>query len=243
MTLAPTTERVVAVVAHPDDAELMCYGTLRRYQQLGAVATVVTVTRGASGISLADTARGRRLDAGARWQETRQAWQDTGVEVTCLGLPDGALCADRALISRVEAELVRLGCTTLITHSPSGANDHQDHRALGQAASNAATRVPSCHTVLYGQPHAPRNGFDPTVLVDIGPFLDAKVQALSRHATQGGRWYLSEDYTRHRAADAAWRLRPALAAQARACEAFETPLISLLHQHAHPGEQGKRSST
>ena len=51
MTLAPAAERVVAVVAHPDDAELMCYGTLRRYRQLGAAATVVTVSRGAGGIS------------------------------------------------------------------------------------------------------------------------------------------------------------------------------------------------
>ncbi|MFF2128698.1 PIG-L deacetylase family protein [Streptomyces olivochromogenes] len=236
MPLTFDAERVAAVVAHPDDAELMAYGTLRRYLQLGAAVTVVMASSGTNGVSIADTARGLRLAAQARWHEVRQAWDGTGAEVTCLGLTDGALRADHDLISRVEGELVRLGCTTLITHSPAVANDHQDHLALGKAAANAATRVASCHTVLYGQPHAPRSGFNPTVLVDIKPFLDEKVLALSRHATQGGRWYLSDDYTRHRAADAGWRLRPAAAALGHPFEAFETPLLTLLHPLSGPAE-------
>ncbi|MEU0030782.1 PIG-L family deacetylase [Streptomyces sp. NPDC006335] len=229
MPPTPEAERVVAVVAHPDDAELMAYGTLRRYRQLGATVTVVMASHGVNGVSIADAARGLRLASHARWEEVRQAWDGTGAEVASLDLMDGALRADRDLISRVEGELVRLGCTTLITHSPTVANDHQDHLALGKAASNAATRVASCHTVLYGQPHAPRSGFQPTVLVDIKLFLDAKIRALSQHATQGGRWYLSEDYTRHRAAEVGWRLRPAAAALGHAFEAFETPLLTLLH--------------
>ncbi|RRR85987.1 PIG-L family deacetylase [Streptomyces sp. RP5T] len=215
----------------------MAYGTLRRYLQLGAAVTVVMASRGASGVSLADAARGFSLAPQVRWHEVRQAWHGTGAEVTCLEVTDGALRADRDLISRVEGELVRLGCTTLITHSPTAANDHQDHLALGKAASNAATRVASCHTVLYGQPHAPRSGFRPTVLVDIRPFLDEKVLALSRHQSQGGRWYLSEDYTRHRAADAGWRLRPAAAVLGRPFEAFETPLLTLLHPPSDSAEE------
>lgn len=49
--------------------------------------------------------------------------------------------------------------------------------------------------------------------------------------SQHGRWYLREDYTRHRAADAAWRLHPTCSEQAAAFEAFETPLLAL---HAAP---------
>ncbi|MFD7505404.1 PIG-L deacetylase family protein [Streptomyces sp. NPDC059850] len=216
-------------MAHPDDAELLAYGTLRRYRQLGADVTVLMATHGANGVSLTDAARGVRLSEEERVHEVRLAWDDTGVEVVCLGLADGALHPDRRLISAVEDELARRGCTTVITHSPRADNDHQDHLALGAATANAATRVPSCHTVLYGEPHAPRSGFTPTILVDITDFLDDKVKALARHETQGGRWYLGEPYTRQRAAAAGWRLRPADAAAGRSFEAFEAPLLTLLH--------------
>ncbi|WP_413100888.1 PIG-L deacetylase family protein [Streptomyces sp. Inha503] len=223
-------EHVITVVAHPDDAELLAYGTLRRYRQLGASVTVLMATHGANGVSLADAARGVRLSKEQRVREVRLAWDGTGVEVACLGLTDGALHSDQRLISALEGELARRSCTTVITHSPHADNDHQDHLALGAATANAATRVPSCHTVLYGEPHAPRSGFAPTVLVDITDFLDDKVKALARHETQEGRWYLGEPYTRQRAAAAGWRLRPTDAASGRGYEAFETPLLTLLHR-------------
>ncbi|MYZ37958.1 PIG-L family deacetylase [Streptomyces sp. SID4917] len=220
---------MAAVVAHPDDAELLAYGTLRRYRQLGADITVLMATHGAHGVSLADMARGVRLAADERVREVEAAWDGTGIKVTGLGLADGALHPDRNLISAIEGELVRLRCTTLITHSPHADNDHQDHRALAAATTNAATRVPSCHTLLYGEPHAPRSAFAPTVLVDITAFLDDKVKALARHESQRGRWYLGETYTRQRAAAAGWRLHPSAAAAGRAFEAFETSLLTLLH--------------
>ncbi|MFD5592287.1 PIG-L deacetylase family protein [Streptomyces griseorubiginosus] len=220
-------ERVVAVVAHPDDAELLAYGTLRRYRKVGATVTVLCLTHGVNGVSLVDAARGTRLTERERINEAQAAWDGTGVEVTCLGLPDGALHPDRELISLVESDLIARECTTLITHSPNATNDHQDHLALGAAATNAAARVATCHTVLYGEPHAPYSGFAPTILVDITDFLDDKIEALARHTSQRGRWYLRGDYIRHRAADAAWRLHPSFAAQGAAFEAFETPLLTL----------------
>ncbi|MFE7133539.1 PIG-L deacetylase family protein [Streptomyces sp. NPDC057638] len=225
-------ERVVAVVAHPDDAELLAYGTLRRYRQSGAEVTVVTATHGGAGVSLTDAADGARIGHGQRMVETAAAWAGTGVDVTGLGLADGALRADRDLITLIEQELAHRSCTTLITHSPRARNDHQDHLAIGTAAHNAATRLPQVRTVLFGQPHAPGARFTPTVAVDITPFLNDKITALARHRTQGGRWYLDAPYTRHRAADTAWRLRPHAAAEGHGFEGFETPLLTLLHHDA-----------
>ncbi|WP_239515969.1 MULTISPECIES: PIG-L deacetylase family protein [unclassified Streptomyces] len=222
-------EHVVAVVAHPDDAELLCGGTLLRLRQAGARVSILTATHGANGVSVADSEAGRRLRPEDRAVESAAAWAGTGIELSGLGLEDGALTADRHMISLLEGELVRSGCTTLITHSPRVANDHQDHLAVAVAASNAATRVSTCRTVLYGEPHAPRSQFAPTVLVDITDVLDDKIKALQAHQSQAGRWYLGEEYTRHRAADAGWRLRPAAAAAGRSFEAFETPLLTLSH--------------
>ncbi|MEW2582923.1 PIG-L deacetylase family protein [Streptomyces virginiae] len=220
-------EHLVAVVAHPDDAELLCYGTLRLARQAGAAVTVVTVTHGANGVSIADADAGQRLGEDERAGEAREAWAGTGVGTVFLSMADGTLVADHSLISAVERELSRLECTVLITHSTEADNDHQDHTAVGRAAANAATRVPTCHTVLHGEPHAPRSVFSPTVLVDITDLLDDKVLALKVHESQSGRWYLGEDYTRHRAAQAGWRLRPTAAADGRAYEAFATSLLTL----------------
>ncbi|MGW3049746.1 MULTISPECIES: PIG-L deacetylase family protein [Kitasatospora] len=214
-------------MAHPDDAELMCYGTLCRFRRLGVAVTVVIATNGVNGVSLTDRDR-VRLGEQERLAESAVSFADTGIEVVCLGLSDGALRADRELISRIESELVRLGCTMLLTHSQHSGNDHQDHLAVAKAASNAATRVPSCTAILHGEPHAPRNTFRPNVLVDVTDVLADKVKALQAHQTQGGRWYLSEEYTRHRAAEAGWSLTPARAAHGRYFEAFEASLITLL---------------
>ncbi len=224
---AGPVKRVVAVVAHPDDAELLCYGTLRKAREAGAMVSVVVVTHGANGVSIADAGAGRQLTEDEREKEVAAAWHDTGIDMVFLHLTDGALVADLNLISLVESELKRLGCTLLITHSPRAANDHQDHLAVAAAAANAATRVPTCHTVLHGEPHAPRSGFHPTVLVDVTDVVDDKVRALDSHHSQGGRWYLSERYTRHRAAQAGWSLRPEAAAAGRAFEAFEATLLTL----------------
>ncbi|MFC9683283.1 PIG-L deacetylase family protein [Streptomyces sp. NPDC056948] len=221
-------DHVVAVVAHPDDAEMMAYGTLRRYRERGAAVTVVVATTGVNGVSLTDRDQGVRLGREERVAESAASYTGTGIDLVCLQLTDGALVANQELISRVEAELVRLGCTVLLTHSRHAGNDHQDHLAVAQAAANAATRVATCTTILHGEPHAPRSGFRPTVLVDITDWIDAKVKALEAHQTQTGRWYLSEEYTHHRARDAGWRLAPARAARGRCFEVFEASLITLI---------------
>ncbi len=229
--------QVVAVVAHPDDAEIMFYGSLRRWRDAGATVTVVAATNGTNGVARRDSTAGRRLAAGRRPAESTRAFQDTGITVECLGLVDGALAPDIELISAIEDTLTRHGCTVLLTHTVHSGNDHQDHHAIARAALNAATRVPCCTTILHGQPHAPHNSAAPTVLIDITDYLDAKVNALAAHRSQTGRYYLSEPYTRWRAAGEGWATLPGQAAAGRSFEAF-TPSLVLLQSstdvHQHP---------
>jgi LmbE family N-acetylglucosaminyl deacetylase len=220
-------ESVVAVVAHPDDAELLCFGTLLRYAKAGAAVSVLAVSNGIAGVSLTDEEAGRVLTDGERWSEMEEAFEGTGIQASCLGLPDGELRCDRSLISRIERVLLDRSCTVLITHCTGSASDHQDHRAVGEAAVNAATRVASCRCVLHGEPHAPFSGFAPSVFVDITDQVAAKVRALKAHRSQAGRWYLSEEFIRQRAATAAWRSRPQAAASGRLYEAFECSMMVL----------------
>lgn len=237
--LAPVGDQhVVAVMAHPDDAELMCYGTLRRWRQWGATTTVIVVTQGVNGVSVEDDAQGMRLGPQDRIVETLDSFVGTGIEIECLGFIDGDLSLDRALISAIEVAMRSRECTTLLTHKPAPGNDHQDHHTVAAAAVNAAARVPTCTAILHGEPHTPGSGFTPSVVVDITEFIDDKVAALKRHQTQAGRWYLSEEYTRHRAANAGWRLTPAIAARGGYYEAFECSLLLLSDKAGLPGGRG-----
>ncbi|MBX7551543.1 PIG-L family deacetylase [Streptomyces sp. tea 10] len=220
-------DRVVAVVAHPDDAEILFFGTLRCWVDSGAEVTVVVVTHGVNGISLADRSAGMRLDAAERPAESAASYEGTGIRLECLGLEDGALRPDRHLVSAVETVLARLGCTVLLTHAVHDGNDHQDHHAVARAALNAASRVPTCTTILHGQPIAPHQSITPTVLVDITRYLDAKIKALTAHQTQSGRYYLDEPFTRHRAAAAGWGWLPRQTADDRAFEALVPSLLLL----------------
>ncbi|MGY1897947.1 PIG-L deacetylase family protein [Nocardia gipuzkoensis] len=216
---------IVCVVAHPDDAELLCYGTLRRAARSGTKVTVIIVSTGVNGVSLADTAAGTKIQGLTRVAESNDAYAGTGIDVVCLGFQDGALKADRALISAIEQALVERECHALLTHSPSARNDHQDHLAVAAAALNAVVRIPTCRIILHGEPHSPRSEFKPNYLVDITDYIDDKIVALGKHSTQAGRWYLSEQFTRDRAAAAGWRLAPHLAAEQRYFEAFECSLM------------------
>ncbi|MGW7543137.1 PIG-L deacetylase family protein [Streptomyces sp. NPDC054770] len=221
------SDRVVAVVAHPDDAEILFFGTLRRWCEAGADVTVVIVTNGANGVSLADRASGAWLDAWTRPAESAASYEGTGIDLECLDLPDGSLQPDRHLISQIEAALVRLECTVLLTHPVHDGRDHQDHHAVSRAALNAAARAPLCTTILHGQPFGPHQSVTPTVLVDITDHLEAKVKALQAHGTQSGRYYLGEPFTRHRAAAAGWDRLPHQAAEGRSFEALVPSLVLL----------------
>jgi LmbE family N-acetylglucosaminyl deacetylase len=226
LLLSPA-ERVVALVAHPDDAEILFFGTLRRWHEVGAEATVVVVTRGVHGISVADQATGVHLDTSDRLAESAASFEGTGIDLECLGWEDGALRPDRHLVSAIETTLTRLECTVLLTHAVHDGNDHQDHHAVARAALNAATRVPSCATILHGQPIAPHHSIAGTVLVDITNHIEAKLKALQAHQSQSGRYYLDEPFTRHRAAGAGWAKHPHHAAAGRFFEALAPSLLLL----------------
>lgn len=219
--------RVVAVVAHPDDAELMFYGSLRCWRDAGATVTVVVATHGTNGVSRRDTIAGKRLAPEERPAENARSFHGTGITVECLGMTDGTLASGIELVSAIEDTLARHGCTVLLTHTPHSGNDHQDHLAIARAALNAATRVPSCTAILHGQPHAPLQRVTPTVLIDITDYLDDKIKALAEHRSQAGRYYLSEPYTRWRAAGEGWTTLPGHADAGRSFEAL-TPSLLLL---------------
>src|SRR5436305_3676803 len=88
MRLNFSGERVLAVVAHPDDAELLCAGTLARARADGAAIAICVMCKGEKGVSSTNESS----DLGAtRHSEASAAANALGATLFWFGAGDGEL--------------------------------------------------------------------------------------------------------------------------------------------------------
>ncbi len=197
-------ESAMAVVAHPDDVEFSCAGTLALWARAGARVSLVLCTSGDVGIAREDITR--QEAAALREAEAEAAARVIGAaEIRFLREPDGMLQATLELRKKLVREIRRFRPEVLVTGDPTvvwtGANyiNHPDHRAASLAALEAA--FPAA-----GQPHLfeelaaegltahkirkvyVTNWRDGDVWVAIDGTIDVKVAALKAHASQMGDW-------------------------------------------------------
>jgi LmbE family N-acetylglucosaminyl deacetylase len=145
----PTSALVI--VAHPDDIEFSCAGTVARWTRLGAQVTYVLCTSGDAGIDEPGMTRAKATEI--REAEQRRAAEIAGVhEVVFLRQPDGLLQPTLELRKMLVREIRRYRPEVVVTGDPTvlWAGDdyinHPDHRAAATAALDAA--FPAA-----GQPH------------------------------------------------------------------------------------------
>lgn len=163
---------ILAIGAHPDDLEISVYGSLAAWMAMGARLTLAIATDGARGGALPpDELRTLRL------QETTRAMAPLG-QPKMLGFADGSLRADATLEEALKSLFATTTPDLIVTHPPD--DYHHDHRALGQAVSQAAGfSVP----VLW-MDTMNGTGFTPTHWVDVTPYWALKEAAIRAHATQ-----------------------------------------------------------
>jgi len=111
-------ERVLAVIAHPDDAEFWAGGTIARWTSAGVAVSYLVLTDGEAGGFDPDLPRSQLPEM--RRDEQREAAAILGVgDVTFLGLREGSLLQPGR---RLHTELVRAIRRTrprrIITWSP-----------------------------------------------------------------------------------------------------------------------------
>jgi LmbE family N-acetylglucosaminyl deacetylase len=205
--------RVLAVYAHPDDAEVSCGGTLARWAEAGATVHVVLCTRGDKGSS--DPCDDPDELARRRAEEAAAGAEQLGVSgLEQFGYDDGAVENDLQLRRRlvevirwVRPEVVMCPDPTASFFGSSYVN-HHDHRALGWATVDAC--APAASSPLYfretGPAHAVRwlllsGTLEPDVWVDISTTIGRKSAAVGCHRSQvGGNGAWIEDLVRQRAA-------------------------------------------
>lgn len=194
----------MAIVAHPDDIEFSCAGTLARWARAGARISMVLCTSGDVGIDQPGMTRMRAKEI--REAEARAAAQIIGAsEIVFLGEPDGLLVATLELRKKLVREIRRFRPEVVITGDPTivwaGKDyiNHPDHRAAAQAALDAtfpAAGQPNLFEELVEEgflAHKPRKvyvtvweGGDQFVAID--ETIQVKIDALRAHASQMGEW-------------------------------------------------------
>ncbi|MDY7989857.1 PIG-L deacetylase family protein [Paenibacillus polymyxa] len=186
-------------MAHPDDAEIRCFGTILKYIDFGYRVRLIIVCDGENGISIAEKEEFgiTKINNSIRIKETENAFSSTPVEIKVLdGFVDGNLQLNSSLIMTIERELREFEPEILITHYPDGIGvDHQDHFVVGKAAINCASRNELVKKILLAEPLLTlRSSFSSNYYVDITDYLDAKISALSHHKSQSGRFYLENEF-------------------------------------------------
>ncbi len=193
--------RVLAVMAHPDDADVRCAGTFARWADEGKEITYVVATSGNRG---GDGSQTERELAAIRETEQRASAALLGIrDVVFLGHEDGYLVPSMELRRDITREIRRFRPEVVVTHNPFrhyGWGNHPDHHAVGEAAAAAVyptARNPMAFPELLDAGLAPWevtwlmaiDAEDNDMFVDVTATIDRKLEAIARHASQFGPEY------------------------------------------------------
>ena len=184
-----THSSVLAVFAHPDDAELGCFGTLAALGRAGFDLHILALTNGANSCS---------PDAAFRPAEAKASAAVVGADVTIEDFVDGGLEAKRETYACVADHVARLRPAVVITHMV-GAMDHQDHEVAGRAATTIAGRSPGVKLILQAEPPLMNNLFCPNLYVDITRHMPVKLTAIGKYQSERAKPYVAERAIRDRA--------------------------------------------
>jgi LmbE family N-acetylglucosaminyl deacetylase len=197
-------QKVMVIVAHPDDIEFSCAGTVARWVKEGAEVAYVLCTSGDVGID--EPGMTREKAAKIREAEQSAAAEVVGVkEVIYLREPDGMLENTLALRKKLVREIRRFKPEVVITGDPTivwateNYINHPDHRAAAGAALDAvfpAAGQPNLFEELAGEgitPHKVRKVYVTSwsitdTYVNISDTIDLKIEALKKHESQMKDW-------------------------------------------------------
>jgi bacillithiol biosynthesis deacetylase BshB1 len=176
---------LLAIVAHPDDAELLCAGALLHAHDNGYTTGILDLTDGAAG---------SYGTVGNRREEMQKATSILGLTARATaGLPDGALVNSveaRAVVASIIRELKP---KTVILHWPEAR--HPDHRAASELGRDASFMAGVKNAAdIIGAPHRPHkilyaltyqeNAPHPTMVLDISEQMDRKMDAIFAYGSQ-----------------------------------------------------------
>jgi LmbE family N-acetylglucosaminyl deacetylase len=196
---ATDVERVLVVVAHPDDIDFGSAGTVAGWTDAGTEVAYCLVTYGDAG-GFDDTPRDQM--PALREAEQRAAAKAVGVsDLTFLGYPDGRVYVTHELRRDIARQIRRVRPQRVVCPSPQRnwvriGPSHPDHLAVGEATLCAVypdARNPFAHPELLADEGLAawtvsevwlNGGPQPNHYVDITATFDRKLAALRAHTSQ-----------------------------------------------------------
>ena len=194
------TRRVLLVMAHPDDPEFSCGGTLAKWAREGQEIRYLLLTCGDKGGDRPDVTP--EMLCADRQAEQRAAAAILGVKaVVFLNNHDGELVNTPDVRRDIVREIRRFKPDAIVTGDPTtyfrmnSYINHADHRAAGAATLDAV--FPAAGNRMYFpellseglNPHSPKEVWmtgsnEPNLWVDVTETLDIKIAALKEHKSQ-----------------------------------------------------------
>ncbi|MCR4405374.1 MAG: PIG-L family deacetylase [Anaerolineae bacterium] len=187
-------KRVLAIMAHPDDADLTCAGTLAKWIKAGWEVQYVVCTCGDKGTK--DPAITPQQLAAIREEEQLAAARVLGVkDVIFLRHKDGELEATKGFRAEIAMLIRHHKPDIVITHDPWRPYQlHPDHRAVGITVCDAIVSARD-HLFLPAQTAIGLEPFEPAALYlwvpaeadqveDITETMDLKLEVIAQHKSQ-----------------------------------------------------------
>lgn len=184
MTESSAPLDLLAVMAHPDDAELLCGGTLIKSAANGKRVGVLDLTGGEMG---------SQGSAQIRAREAAEAAGQMGLTTRmCAQLPDAALENDYESRLVVVAHLRALQPRVVITHWKHGR--HRDHRVAAELVRDACFLSGLKRLDLPSEPFRPfklvyatafrEDAGPPDFVVDVSDQMERKLDVLESYGSQ-----------------------------------------------------------
>jgi LmbE family N-acetylglucosaminyl deacetylase len=208
-----TNQKILVILAHPDDPEFFCGATLARWAKAGHAIHYYLLTNGNKGGG-PDVTPEQLIPL--RQAEQQKAAAIIGARsVVFLDKEDGYLVPSLELrremvrLIRQEKPDVLVTCDPTLLYSWFGRVNHPDHRAVGQVVLDAVFPAagnshffPELLKEGY-HPHTPREVWvslasAPTVTLDVTATWEIKMNALREHKSQIGDPVLFEQRMRSR---------------------------------------------
>jgi N-acetylglucosamine malate deacetylase 1 len=210
-------ESVLAIFAHPDDAELVCFGTLSLLAERGYDINIYNLSDGKGSISSSTHLRA---------VEAKCAAEVIGADLRVGPFHDGYIQVNRDVCAAVGRELELCRPAIVITHYPEK-QDHQDHEATGRTVTIMANRSSCVRAILQAEPPLTSNRFSPNLYVDVSRHMDRKLEAIQKYESESFKVFLDPHVTYARARW--WALRSVTNAglPEAYCEAFVVPKMIL----------------
>lgn len=195
---SPRAPRLLAAMAHPDDAEILIGGTLFHLKSLAWELGIMTMTSGDCGSATHTSEEISRI----RQAEAKAAADYLGAWYGCAGLMDVEIFANAENLRRVVELMRRFDPDVVITHSPADYMvDHEEASRLARSACFAlsiplyqtrqvapAPATKSTPALYYADPVDGVDAMGERVLphfyVDITGTIEKKLEMLSRHKSQ-----------------------------------------------------------